>query len=229
VTDCVSRFVLGHLHSRLFPIAPTEGDTRLSGLMARLAWLRPRHLDVADELAETPQVELATSLLRHLHLQRSPLAMVELLARSFSAVMGAACFRKQWLVAARRSQEAPSDAASVSKGLPSCAPGLRRAAGGPENAFGADDSLPLFILVVIAANPPMLHSVLAYAECFISREQMLTEQGYALTQARAASSFVECIRGEDLAGLEAGEWDRRMGGSPHRGDGGSPASCAAAS
>lgn len=76
-------------------------------------------------------------------------------------------------------------------------------------ALGADVALPLFILVLLRANPPMFASSLVYMERFTGRARMLTEQGYALTQARAAVSFLETAQRRHFAGLAPGEWERR--------------------
>ncbi|OLP91022.1 hypothetical protein AK812_SmicGene27340 [Symbiodinium microadriaticum] len=67
-----------------------------------------------------------------------------------------------------------------------------------DDAFGADEALPLFILIMVRANPPMMASVLSYAESFTARQQLRTEQGYALAQA--------------LSNLSPGEWERHIDG-----------------
>merc|ERR1712124_42726 len=82
-----------------------------------------------------------------------------------------------------------------------------------ERAFGADELVPLFILVVLRANPPMFNSVLLYTERLTTRMQMLTEQGYALTLLRAAVSFTETVSARDLVGLAPGEWEQHMNGT----------------
>uniref|UniRef100_A0A7S0B3X7 VPS9 domain-containing protein n=1 Tax=Pyrodinium bahamense TaxID=73915 RepID=A0A7S0B3X7_9DINO len=119
-----------------------------------------------------------------MHRLRSPAQMLGELAQAFRGITEAACIRAQV-----------------------------HAAGSGEHgdAFGADASLPLFILVVLHANPPMFNSVLTYCERFIPPMQKLTEQGYALTQAHAAASFAESVRPADLNGLQPGEWERNMG------------------
>lgn len=184
VRECVARFVFAHLHSRLFPRNPTDADVLTANRISRLEWLEPRHLDVPTALAETPQAERAARALQQLHTLRSPVQMLAELAHAFRLVAEAACLRAR----------------------------LGTAGAGEGEAFGADDSLPLFILVVLRANPKMFSSVLAYAECFTARAQMLTEQGYALTQARAAVTFAESVRPEHLAGLRPGEWELHTSG-----------------
>lgn len=82
--------------------------------------------------------------------------------------------------------------------------------------FGADDAFPLFAVVVLRARPPMLASVMDYTELFTPRKQLLSERGYALTQLRLIVSFAETLQGRSLAGLEPGEWERRMEAPPEQ-------------
>lgn len=77
------------------------------------------------------------------------------------------------------------------------------------DAFGADETLPLVILIVVRANPPMLDSVLTFAERFIPSEERMRAMGYAMTQARLACSFAESVRPESLV-LKPGEWKQKM-------------------
>jgi len=186
VRDIVARFVFVHLHGRLFPQEPTDVDLRTAAHISRLAWLRPRHLDLAEAFVDIPEFRRAARSLRRLHLLRSPVEMLASLARTFQGITEAACVRAAFHT-------------SHGKGVIDSA------------SFGADASLPMFILLVLRANPPMLSSVLAYVECFTTRAQMLTEQGYAVTQARAAASFVESVRPCHLVGLAQGEWHYHMG------------------
>lgn len=200
--SCVSRFIFAQLHSRIFPCEPTDEDFKVASHISRLAWLRPRHLDIPECLAETPQAARAAELLRRMHTLRCPSDMLDIMARAFRIVTKAACTRAQLTSVSRtsrgRSFTRLSSASSVS------VEGLQG------DAFGADESLPLFILVILRANPPMFSSVITYAERFTDRAQMLTEQGYALTQARAAVSFAATVRREDLTGLAPGEWERHL-------------------
>merc|ERR1719223_1987782 len=57
VQSIASEFVFSHLHTRLFPSAPTETDIRGSEWLAALEWIQPRHLDVPKKLMDTAQVE----------------------------------------------------------------------------------------------------------------------------------------------------------------------------
>lgn len=181
VREYTGRLVFSLLHSKIFPSQETVEDVRISTRMANLHWLQPRHLDVPDALARTSQADRAVLMLAQLHQLRSPDEMLASLAAAFRNVTEAAFLRVRMGVV----------------------PG-----GG--DGFGADAALPLFILVVIRAKPQRLSSVCLYMERFTTRAQMLTEQGYALTQVRAAISFAEAVRQRDLMNLQPGEWERHM-------------------
>jgi len=192
LTDCVSRFLFNQLHTRLFPSEPTVDDMRLRAQISRFSWLRPRHLDLPRSLSDTEQASEAVSQLRHLHALRSPAEILAALASAFRVVTEAACLKSQLT-------------ASLDGGL------LGKARS-EDDAFGADEALPLFILIMVRANPPMMASVLSYAERFTARQQLRTEQGYALAQAQAAVSFAATLQRQALSNLSPGEWERHIDG-----------------
>jgi len=179
VREFVSQFVYRELHTKLFPAAPTANDELTAHRLSRLAWLRPRHLELPDMLVNTPQVDQAVALLRNLHKLHSPVEMLAGFVESFHRVTEGACLQKRL-----------------------------HAKGADVDALGADESQPLFIMVMLRANPPMLNSMLAYIELFTPKQLMLREQGYALMQAQGAVAFCEHVREQDLGGLEPGEWDQ---------------------
>ncbi|CAL1162108.1 unnamed protein product [Cladocopium goreaui] len=184
LTQSVSRFVFHQLHHRLFPTEPTAEDNRIHLQIQRLWWLRPRHLDLQKALAETEQASEAVKLLQRLHSLRSPNEMLEVMAQAFRITTQAACLKSQ------------------------LAEGICKTS--QDNAFGADEALPLFILIIIRANPRMLDSVLSYAERFTTSDQRRTEQGYALAQAQSAVEFSKRCRKEQLSNLKPGEWESSL-------------------
>lgn len=184
LTQSVSRFVFHQLHHRLFPTEPTAEDNRIHLQIQRLWWLRPRHLDLQKALAETEQASEAVKLLQRLHSLRSPNEMLEVMAQAFRITTQAACLKSQ------------------------LAEGICKTS--QDNAFGADEALPLFILIIIRANPRMLDSVLSYAERFTTSDQRRTEQGYALAQAQSAVEFSKRCRKEQLSNLKPGEWESHI-------------------
>jgi len=191
LTDCVSRFIFNQLHYRLFPTDATLDDMRLRAQISRFAWLRPRHLELPRSLSDTEQASQAVSQLRRLHELRSPTEILAALASAFRVVTEAACLKSQLRVTRGSLGKARSQ----------------------DDAFGADEALPLFILIVVRANPPMMASVLSYAERFTGREQLRTEQGYALAQAQAAVSFSATLQRQALS-LSPGEWERHIEDEP---------------
>jgi len=163
-----------------------------------MAWLEPKHLDVPSALAETAQAKKAVSTLRRLHELQSPGDMLAAMAYAWRGITEAACLRAQLLGPAAVLSSESLENGSRDQRLSTCS-----------DAFGADEATPLFILAVLRARPPMFSSVVAYAESFAARSQMLTEQGYALAQAQSAISFAENPRPDQLSNLEPGEWERR--------------------
>ncbi|CAK9100393.1 unnamed protein product [Durusdinium trenchii] len=184
-TECVSRFIFHQLHHRFFPTEPTVDDQRIHAQIQRFSWLRPRHLDLPRPLVDTEQASEAILLLRKLRILRSPCEILEVIAKAFRITTQAACLKSKLAEGQSKSSQ--------------------------DNAFGADEALPLFILIIIRANPPMLHSVLSYAEHFTTSDQLRTEQGYALAQAQAAVSFSSSLRDkEQLSNLRPGEWESHL-------------------
>lgn len=59
---------------------------------------------------------------------------------------------------------------------------------GDATVSGADDFLPLLILVLIDANPPRLKSNLKYIQSFVNPAKLVSEAGYIITQ------FVSAVR-----------------------------------
>eukprot|EP00927_Polykrikos_kofoidii_P077013 TRINITY_DN74005_c0_g1_i1.p1 TRINITY_DN74005_c0_g1~~TRINITY_DN74005_c0_g1_i1.p1 ORF type:complete len:1270 (+),score=161.96 TRINITY_DN74005_c0_g1_i1:514-3810(+) len=190
VAECVDRVVFGRLHSCVFPFEPTDADLRFAAGVSRLAWLEPRHVEVPAQLVAGPQAERSARRLRRLYLQKSPGSILAGLAAAFREATEAGSLRAQLLEVATKNSSSDS--------------------GRPPATLGADESLPIFILLVLRANPPMFCSVLSYAENFASRAQLLTQEGYALTQAHAAVAWIESARPGDLCGLQLGEWERGL-------------------
>lgn len=183
ISEYASKYLFGHLHTRLFPQEPTNSDLRTARNISILAWLKPSHLDVPPGLMSLTQVQQAMVILRRLCRLRSPGEMLAALAEAFRKVTEAAGLTAQL------------QAATAAK---------------DQEAFGADDLVPLFIMVVLRANPPMFSSVLAYTEALTTRTQMFTAQGYAFTQFQGAEAFTRSVGPESLAGLAPGEWERHM-------------------
>jgi len=196
--DILTRRLFTQLHRRLFPQSPTSKDQHISVCMAKMAWLEPKHLDVPAALANTVHAKRAVSTLRRLHELQSPADMLAMMAYAWRGITEAACLRAQLLGQAAVPSNESFEGGSGVQRLSTCS-----------DAFGADEATPLFILAVLRARPPMFSSVLAYAENFAGRSQMLTEQGYALAQAQSAMSFAENPRPDQISNLEPGEWERR--------------------
>jgi len=61
---------------------------------------------------------------------------------------------------------------------------------GNGSAAGADEFLPVFILVVLGANVPRLISNCDYIEAYTNRNTLMTKQGYCFCNLRSAIEFI---------------------------------------
>eukprot|EP00897_Mesotaenium_endlicherianum_P006351 jgi/Mesen1/5744/ME000291S04927 len=77
------------------------------------------------------------------------------------------------------------------------------------DAPGADDFLPVLIYVVIKANPPQLHSNLAYIQHYRAEKRLVSEAAYFFTNLVSAASFVENLDASSLS-LDPGRFDELM-------------------
>ena len=92
------------------------------------------------------------------------------------------------------------------------------AAKGKGGALGADELFPVFVFVVLHANPPRLASNIAYVQRFRSPMALKSEAGCYFTHLQAAVSFLESLASErsggcDAAGEAGGECGSEDGGS----------------
>ncbi|KAG0501868.1 hypothetical protein HPP92_001940 [Vanilla planifolia] len=78
-----------------------------------------------------------------------------------------------------------------------------------ENPPGADEFLPVLIYVTIKANPPQLHSNLAYIQRYRRQTRLVSESAYFFTNILSAESFIWSINGVSLSMIEA-EFQKKM-------------------
>jgi len=74
---------------------------------------------------------------------------------------------------------------------------------------GADEFLPLLILIVLRANPPRLHSNIKFISRFRNPSKLMTETGYYFTQFESAVAFLETLDASSLK-IDPEEFDRAM-------------------
>ncbi|KAK4314731.1 hypothetical protein Pmani_013985 [Petrolisthes manimaculis] len=107
------------------------------------------------------------------------------------------------------SQRAPSDKLEI---LESASLMLLGALGASSGPASADDFLPALIYCVLRANPPLLHSNIAYITNFAQQPSLQSGQaGYFFTNLCCAVAYIEKVSGESL-GLTEDQFDRYMSG-----------------
>ncbi|KAJ8773414.1 hypothetical protein K2173_028591 [Erythroxylum novogranatense] len=78
-----------------------------------------------------------------------------------------------------------------------------------DNPPGADEFLPVLILVAIKANPPQLHSNLLYIQRYRRQSRLVGEQAYFFTNMLSAESFISNIDAK-LLSMEENEYEKNM-------------------
>lgn len=107
------------------------------------------------------------------------------------------------------SQRTPSDKLEC---LVTASLQLLRVLGESSGPASADDFLPALIFCVLRANPPLLHSNIAYITNFAQQASLQSGQaGYFFTNLCCAVAYIEKVSGESL-GLTEDQFDRYMSG-----------------
>eukprot|EP01103_Thecamoeba_quadrilineata_P018576 TRINITY_DN711_c2_g1_i1.p1 TRINITY_DN711_c2_g1~~TRINITY_DN711_c2_g1_i1.p1 ORF type:complete len:578 (-),score=122.39 TRINITY_DN711_c2_g1_i1:88-1821(-) len=85
------------------------------------------------------------------------------------------------------------------------------------NPAGADEFLPVLIIVLLRTNPPHLHSNIQYIARFRNPEKLTTESGYYFTQLSSALSFLENLKPSSLK-IDPEEFERLVNESINKPD-----------
>uniref|UniRef100_A0A6A7FTA0 Rab5 GDP/GTP exchange factor-like isoform X2 n=1 Tax=Hirondellea gigas TaxID=1518452 RepID=A0A6A7FTA0_9CRUS len=188
VCSLVERYVCTRLHPQLSAVVNAhyeEQDLAIQNRIRSLSWICADMLECKlDETDETMAIALDTIISELLELQ---------------------------------GRAVPSDKLSV---LVSCSHLVLHAlsssiiaGGGTPTPVSADDFLPALIYCVIRANPPMLHSNIAYITNFAQQSHLQSgEAGYYFTNLCCAVAFIEQVCGASL-GLTEQEFERYMTGT----------------
>ena len=76
-----------------------------------------------------------------------------------------------------------------------------------ENA-GQDEFTPLFQYILIKSQPERLCSNINYIKCFLSEVDLMSQNGFYLSQMESASSFILNIKGKDLK-MDENEFEQK--------------------
>ena len=75
---------------------------------------------------------------------------------------------------------------------------------------GADDFLPLLVLVLLRAQPPQLASNLAFIMRFRLQSRLVSEASYYFTNLMSATHFLETADASQFKGVSSAEFTRRL-------------------
>ena len=75
-----------------------------------------------------------------------------------------------------------------------------------KEAPGADDSLPIFIYIILRACPPTIYTNLNFIVSFRHPSKMLSQAGYCCTQAHLSARFIQELDAQ-VIGLDQNEFE----------------------
>jgi hypothetical protein len=76
-------------------------------------------------------------------------------------------------------------------------------------ALGADDFLPVFILVVLRSQLPRLYSDCYYIQSFLNPIRLMSKKGYCLVNLQSAIEFLMNMDAESL-NIDPDEYKRKL-------------------
>mgnify|MGYP003386632734 FL=1 len=158
--DCLEKCIMNNLHKYAFETvqSPAE-DEELLRRMKLLSFVPASALDIKPELVNDLVFALARDELSKINAYTLPADKIACVTRCASVI-----FRSLNLARAKTEENLSEDAAP--------------------SALGADDFLPMFILVVMRSQVPMLHSNCEYIQSFHSPDQMRSRSGYCFVNLR---------------------------------------------
>jgi hypothetical protein len=160
--DCLEKCIMGNLHKYAFEsvMSPAD-DEELLTRMKLLSFVPASALDIKPELVNDLVFALARDELSKINAYTLPADKIACVTRCAAVI-----FRSLNLARAK-TEENLSD-----------------------SALGADDFLPMFILVVMRSQVPQLYSNCEYIQSFHSPDQMRSKAGYCFVNLRYA--FCDC-------------------------------------
>lgn len=76
--------------------------------------------------------------------------------------------------------------------------------------YGADEVLPLFIMIMIKSCNPYIFSNFKFIESFLNPEQVKLQLGYIFTMFESAMTYIQSIDDSSFTGMNAKEFRRRF-------------------
>lgn len=229
----LEKYVLTKIHAHVFGATAldAERDEALAQRLSALSFVKPEHLEIPASHAGmeeeaggggsgggTPAAARALALaqreLSKVNAFKAPrdklvcvLNACRVISDSLSAVASREAAERRGRSEGERGSvgEGGGEGGGAARGAPSPPP--QRPAS--STSRGADDFLPLLILVLIRASPPRLASNLEFIQRFRGSRRFHGESAYFFTQLYAAASFVETVNTGSL-NVDPGEFVARM-------------------
>lgn len=159
--DCLEKCLLTTLHPHAFlSVQDEQQDAQLLLRMRLLSFVPPAALDISPELVNDLVFALARDELSKINAYTLPADKIACVTRCAAVI-----FRSLNLARAKTEE--------------TLGPG-----GSGGSAPGADDFLPIFILVVLRSQVPHLHSNCEFIQSFHSPDQMRSRAGYCFVNLR---------------------------------------------
>jgi len=165
-----------------------EQDAILDARLNQLSFIQPEHLEILDVHLDTPTFERAKNALCEIANCKVPLDKVDCVVECCRAIHD--------LI--RESKETTLRIKHEASGAPLDESSLKAIAQEAAASAGADEFLPIFIYVVLKANPKQLNSSIQYVQRFRYYLRMGSEGGCFFTHLSSAVYFLENLNSDSL-------------------------------
>jgi len=201
IMEAIEAHIMTRLRFRVFgtSTADQEQDAALQKRLRQLAFIQPDHLEISPEiLLDTSTFERAKQALCQIGHHKTPAEKVNSVMKCCVAIHD--LIRESKEASLRKTSRGELDEQTL----------LVKAQKAAASA-GADEFLPIFIYVVLKANPKQLHSSIHFVMRFRYILRMGSEGGCFFTHLSSAVYFLENLTAESL-NIDAETYDYYING-----------------
>eukprot|EP00656_Telonema_subtile_P051675 TRINITY_DN7011_c0_g1_i6.p1 TRINITY_DN7011_c0_g1~~TRINITY_DN7011_c0_g1_i6.p1 ORF type:complete len:722 (-),score=207.54 TRINITY_DN7011_c0_g1_i6:291-2456(-) len=188
--------VMTQLHERVFgaSVADKQLDANLAERLERLSFIEAAHLEIPEDInLECASFQEAKEALGRIAEHKVPSKMIEAVVHCCRCIHELIKHAKEQSVMRKHKQRMEEQGSEIDQEK------VMRDAMQAAASAGADEFLPIFIYVVLVANPPKLHSCLQYVQRFRLFSKMGSEGGCFFTHLSSAVYFLENLTSSSLA------------------------------